>query len=67
MWHEYGHGGHFPAAAEPELLAQTLREGLGAALGRRERWDGGITSPAATAGLGRLLALPDQGRHYRER
>ncbi len=27
MWHEYGRGGHFPAAAEPELLAQTA-EGL---------------------------------------
>ncbi|MCW2724120.1 MAG: hypothetical protein JWN35_1041 [Frankiales bacterium] len=25
-WHEHDRGGHFPAAAEPHLLAQTLRE-----------------------------------------
>jgi pimeloyl-ACP methyl ester carboxylesterase len=25
-WHEYDRGGHFPAVAEPQLLAQALRE-----------------------------------------
>jgi hypothetical protein len=27
-WHEHDRGGHFPAAAEPSLLAQRLRETL---------------------------------------
>ena len=25
-WQEHDHGGHFPAVAEPQLLAQTLRD-----------------------------------------
>jgi hypothetical protein len=27
-WHEHDRGGHFPAAAEPRLLAERLRESL---------------------------------------
>lgn len=26
VWQEHDHGGHFPGAAEPELLARTLRK-----------------------------------------
>jgi hypothetical protein len=34
-WHEHDRGGHFPAAAEPQLLAQTLRDAFRPVRGTR--------------------------------
>jgi microsomal epoxide hydrolase len=34
-WHEHDRGGHFPAVAEPQLLAQTLRDVLRPVRGSR--------------------------------